>query len=308
MLRVHDSTAPAVPSLGGIIGVATSPVTATIGFGRGMLRGWRPQRLMSPIASLTEGDAEAGRAIYRNSFTFGGVRVVAGTQSIFAMPAPNRAWLAALHGFAFLEHLAAVKYEMHRAFARRLVTDWHDRLHLHPATAREFPVRAQRLIALLRHGPFLLTGAGAGFAEIYFRIVTRETQSLESGSRELYPSIAVAYTAACCDAPRPFRVNALERLDQALSEHILPDGGHASRNPAVLLDLLLLLLPLRAALAHARDHLPQRLNAHIERMLLMLRFFSFGDDGLASFQGVSSLRHDAVRAALAADTTLGRPL
>ncbi|MGE3832762.1 MAG: heparinase II/III family protein [Parvibaculaceae bacterium] len=308
MLRVNDQTAPGVPSLGGIIGVAASPLTATIGLGRGMLRTWRPHRLTYPIAPLTAGDPEIGRAIYRNSFPFGGVRIVAGTQSIFAVPAPNRAWLAALHGFAFLEHLAAAKYEMHRAFARRLVTDWHDRLHLHPATAREFAVRAHRLIALLRHGQFLLTGAGESFAEIYFRIVARETQSLEAGSRELYPAIAVAYAAASCDAPRPFRVNALERLDEALSEHILPDGGHASRNPSVLLDLLLLLLPLRAALAHARDHLPQRLNAHIERMLLMLRFFAFGDDGLASFQGVCSLRSTAVRAALGADTTLGRPL
>jgi uncharacterized heparinase superfamily protein len=308
MLRVNDQLAPGVPSLGGILGVAASPLTATIGLGRGMLRGWRPQRLAYPIAPLTAGNAELGRAIYRNYFAFGGARIAAGTQSIFEMPPPGRAWLAALHGFAFLDHLAAAKYEMHRAFARRLVTDWHDRLHLHPATAREPSVRAHRLIALLRHGSFLLTGAGEAFAEIYFRIVARETQSLEAGSRELYPAIAVAYAAASCDAPRPFRVNALERLDEALSDHILPDGGHASRNPAILLELLLELLPLRAALAHTRDHLPQRLNAHIERMLLMLRFFALGDGGLASFQGVSSLRHDAVRAVLAADSTLGRPL
>jgi uncharacterized heparinase superfamily protein len=42
-------------------------------------------------------------------------------------------------------------------------------------------------------------------------------------------------------------------------------------------------------------------------MLLMLRFFALGDGGLASFQGVSSLRHDAVRAVLAADSTLAAP-
>ena len=308
MLRVNDSTVSGVPSLGGILGVAASPLTATIGLGRGMLRPWRPHRLTYPIASLTTGDAEIGRGIYRNCFAFAGSKVSAGTQSIFAVAGPDRAWLAALHGFAFLEHLAAAKYEMHRAFARRLISDWHDRLHLHPAIAREFSVRAHRLIALLRHGTFLLIGAGEAFADLYFRIVARETQSLEAGSRDLYPAIAVAYAAASCDAPRPFRVAALERLDEALSEHILPDGGHASRNPAILLELLLSLLPLRAALAHARDHLPQRLNAHIERMLLMLRFFTFGDDGLSSFQGVSSLQRDAVRAALAADTTLGRPL
>ena len=94
----------------------------------------------------------------------------------------------------------------------------------------------------------------------------------------------------------------------AIAEQILPDGGHASRNPATLLKLLLDLVPLRSAIIAAREPLPQRLNAGLERMLPMLRFFSHGDDGLAVIQGVADPSVREMRAVFGQDTTLGRPV
>src|SRR4029078_12719856 len=83
---------------------------------------------------------------------------------------------------------------------------------------------------------------------------------------------------------------------------------HVSRNPATLLKLLLDLVPLRSTIIAARAPLPPRLNAGLERMPPMLRFFSHGDDGLARIQGGADPSVREMRAVFGQDTTLGRPV
>ena len=121
-------------------------------------------------------------------------------------------------------------------------------------------------------------------------------------------ALALAYAVTAFESSATFRSHAYERLEVAIAEQILPDGGHASRNPATLLKLLLDLVPLRSAIIAAREPLPQRLNAGLERMLPMLRFFSHGDDGLAVIQGVADPSVREMRAVFGQDTTLGRPV
>ena len=77
--------------------------------------------------------------------------------------------------------------------------------------------------------------------------------------------------------PRPF----CKELDR----QILPDGGHISRNPEALVELLLDLLPLRQCFV-ARDRAPPKeLTDAIDRIMPMLRFFRIGDGTLARFNG-----------------------
>ena len=67
---------------------------------------------------------------------------------------------------------------------------------------------------------------------------------------------------------------------------MLPDGGHISRNPGVLIELLLDLLPLRQAFAARNMAPPPALNNAIDRMMPMLRFFRHGDGNFALFNGM----------------------
>ncbi len=80
--------------------------------------------------------------------------------------------------------------------------------------------------------------------------------------------------------------SAMRRLADELDRQILPDGGHISRNPGTLIDLLIDLLPLRQAFAARNIAPPPALLNAIDRMMPMLRFFRHGDGSFALFNGM----------------------
>ena len=73
-----------------------------------------------------------------------------------------------------------------------------------------------------------------------------------------------------------------------LRRQILPDGGHISRNPDVLVELLLDLLPLNQCFAARGRKSPPQLVEALARLLAMLRFLRLGDGMLARFNGVGA--------------------
>ena len=101
---------------------------------------------------------------------------------------------------------------------------------------------------------------------------------------------------------------ATKRLADELGRQILPDGGHISRNPGALIELLVDLLPLRQ-LFTARNLVPPDalLNA-IDRMMPMLRFFRHGDGSFALFNGMGPTPTDLLTTILAYDDARGTPV
>ena len=74
-------------------------------------------------------------------------------------------------------------------------------------------------------------------------------------------------------------------LASELTRQILPDGGHISRNPALLVELLLDLLPLSQCFVARNRPVPNEMSAAIRRALGMLRYMRMGDGSLARFNG-----------------------
>ena len=90
------------------------------------------------------------------------------------------------------------------------------------------------------------------------------------------------------------RTNA-RRLIEELRKQILPDGGHISRNPGALIELLADLLPLRQLFSARELQPPQALNNAIDRMMPMLRFFRHADGNFAQFNGMGPTRSTCSR-------------
>jgi uncharacterized heparinase superfamily protein len=101
---------------------------------------------------------------------------------------------------------------------------------------------------------------------------------------------------------------ASRRLSDELLRQILPDGGHISRNPGALIELLVDLLPLRTAFTARNLPPPPALLNAIDRMMPMLRFFRHGDGNFALFNGMGPTRTDLLTTILAYDDARGTPL
>src|SRR5690606_29744906 len=121
------------------------------------------------------------------------------------------------------------------------------------------------------------------------------------GQPRLTVAIAIASAALSLSGQNRLIAFAARRLGEELDRQILPDGGHISRTPATILDLLVDLLPLRQAYAARGVTPPPALSGAIERMMPMLRFFRHPDGSVASFNGVGGTPADLLAAVTAHD-------
>jgi len=117
--------------------------------------------------------------------------------------------------------------------------------------------------------------------------------------------IALTYATLCMAGQTRHLRTTVNHLIAEVERQILPDGGHISRNPGALIELLLELLPLRQAFAARNVAPPPTLNNAIDRMMPMLRFFRHHDGNFALFNGMGPTAPDLIATILAYDDTRG---
>ena len=132
--------------------------------------------------------------------------------------------------------------------------------------------------------------------------------STRDGVPRLQARIALTYAALCMAGQTRHLRSATRSSSAELERQILPDGGHISRNPGALIELLLDLLPLRQAFTARNVAPPPALLNAIDRMMPMLRFFRHGDGTFALFNGMGPTSPDLLATILAYDDARGAPL
>jgi uncharacterized heparinase superfamily protein len=140
------------------------------------------------------------------------------------------------------------------------------------------------------------------------RYLRRAYKASRDGVPRLQTIMALNYAALCMQNQARTLKGVTRLLTDELERQVLPDGGHASRNPSALIELLLDLLPLRQAFAARNVPPPAALNNAIDRMMPMLRFFRHGDGNFALFNGMGPTRTDLVSTVLAYDDARGQPV
>ena len=271
-----------------------------------------PTRILFAPETLAEADPAVAADIYSGVFTLAGEMVDVASGSPFETTPPSRDWARALHGFGWLHHLEANATALSSSNARALVDEWLGSRGAMSRTATAPAVTAQRLTVWLVQSPLLLNNADPGFRQRYLRAVGRHMRHLERalvvmprGPDRLKVAAALALAGTVtADQGRVARW-ALSVLDDALTDEILPDGGHAARSPEALLDALAVLVPVREALIRRQQPVPRPVAEAVDRMMTMLRFFRHGDGGLAHFHGTGYVPAAAVEAALAYDDVRG---
>src|SRR5437773_1216910 len=275
----------------------------------------RTDRLIIAPHDLRTADATRAAEIYAGRFVFAGKIVTCHGRSIFDLEPPSEDWEVALFGFGWLRHLRAADTALTRANARALVDDWISNPSHRRPTARRADVMSRRVISLLSQAPLVLGDTDGKFYRRYLRWLTREIRYLRyamldvpDGVARLQVLVALCYASLCLANQAKHIRTATRKLSDELQRQILPDGGHISRSPGALVELLSDLLPLRQTFAARNIAPPPALLNAIDRMMPMLRFFRHGDGSFALFNGMSNALSDLVATLLAYDDTHGVPM
>jgi len=258
------------------------------------LRALVPERLVIAPQDIRTTDPTIANDIYGSYFSFEGKVVNTHGQSPFTVIPPSVSWAQALMGFGWLRHLRAAGSALSRENARALVGDWMaiaGRPSRGPAW--ETRVVARRILSWLSQSPLILEGADRTFYQRFLRSLARQTAFLRQAlatcpadEQRLLGAIAVAEMGLCAEGLPQLAKKGTQLLVDEINRQILSDGGHVSRNPRLLVEFLLDLLPVRQAYTARGQEAPAELLNAIDRMMPMLRMFRHGDGSLALFNGM----------------------
>src|SRR5262245_33850840 len=295
--------------------------------GRGALARMRRSRLLrwryrSPAAEelllappdLRGRDTSFADEAAAGSFGLAGFVANLAGRSPFAVQAPNAAWARELNGFGWLRHLDAAASREAVAMAQHLLGEWMRTSRRHGGSAWAPEVVGRRVASWLAHAGLLLDGADRKrYAAVMRRLPGQVTYLAASwrNAPDGYPRLMALIglvQADLCIAGHDLQLAQSQKLLGAeLERQILADGGHSSRNPSTLVELLLDLMPLRQCFA-ARGKAPEpALLAAVSRMTATLRHLRLGDGALARFNGMGATERDALATVLAYDEGRATP-
>ena len=258
---------------------------------------------------------EDADALLRGRFRFHGVHLdVPDGVSVFDLTPPSPEWQAALHAFDWLPPLSSAGGDNARRLATNLIGQWIRRYGAYSEPTWSPHVMAQRLTAIFCHGRLVVQNSEMTWRSRLFVSLREQCKVLERISAEapdglprLESAAALALSAFCLDDSPRRRQTGLARLEQEIERQVLPDGGHVSRSPELLLQAYRQLVMVMEGLNAVGEEPPHTLrNAH-DRMAPMLRFFRHGDGALALLNGGGESDAKMIAGLLSRDEVRGQP-
>ncbi|WP_174802510.1 heparinase II/III family protein [Martelella limonii] len=269
--------------------------------------GRAPQLLVAPT-DLRIADPLEGEDIVGGRFASAGELLLTEGRPLFSCDMPSEEFERSIASFSWLRHLRTQRDSEANTFAREAVLSFLRRHRSLSGPAWTTDVASSRLNAWLCHSTVILKGADAAFYRRFIdallrheRILRRRFITLAHDELRLKVAMSIALASISLDFSDRRKRDARQRLDDALSRQILPDGGHISRSPDALLRLLLGLLPLRQTYINLEQPLPKQLVASIDRAYGALNFFRHSDGELALFNGTGRVPSTALSALLRYD-------
>ena len=238
------------------------------------------------------GSHARGRQLCVGNFLFAGFLIEAPGKAIWDIPVPDTRFEDALHGFAWLDDLAAVDDAAARTRAQDWTFGWIERFGRGSGPGWSPDLTGRRLIRLINHAILLLNGRDRQQARSYFRILGRQTLFLARRWKTASPGLprfealtGLIYAGLSLTGMERHVAAASTALARECMREVDPDGGIPTRNPEELLEVFTLLTWASRAMTEAgRRPQPAHLKA-IERIAPTLRSLRHTDGGLACFHG-----------------------
>ena len=240
----------------------------------------------------TIGSFAKGRQLVAGNYLFAGALIEAKGTLIWAVEAPDAAYLNDIHGFAWLDDLAAVGDASTRKLAQDWIWGWIDRYGRGAGPGWTPDLTGRRLIRWINHALFVLRGHDAPDGAPFFQSLAQQTQFLSKRWHAAAPGLprfealtGLIYAGLALEGMEGLVPPAVAALARECSDQIDEQGGLPTRNPEELLDVFTLLTWTAAALDEAGKPVSQAHRAAIDRIAPTLRTLRHSDGGLARFHG-----------------------
>lgn len=255
-------------------------------------RGRSVSAFLSQPEPRTIGSFAKGRQLVAGNFLFAGSHVHDPNRTIWRLPDQSPAFQEEVHGFAWLDDLAAVGDLAARQRAQAWLAEWIELYGKGAGPGWSPDLTGRRLIRWINHAIFLLNGQTSAYSKTYYRSMGQQTiflsrrwRSASSGLPRFEALAGLIYAGIALEGMEGRVDPAIKALARECESQIDAEGGIPTRNPEELLEVFTLLNWSASALAEAGRMAAKEHLAAIERIAPTLRALRHSDGGLARFHG-----------------------
>ncbi|MEM7753269.1 MAG: heparinase II/III family protein [Pseudomonadota bacterium] len=240
----------------------------------------------------TIGAYARGRQINGGNFLFAGFLVQAPGTSIWDLPMPDDTFEVELHGFTWLDDLAAVG-DLHAARrAKDWTHEWVQRFSNGQGPGWTPDLTGRRLIRWINHAILLLNGQDSAVSTAYFKSLSQQTVFLSRRWKAASPGLprfealtGLIYAGLALEGMGSHVAVAMRALARECQVEIDEAGALVTRNPEELLEVFTLLNWAAVALREAGQVPDEAITQAIKAMAPVLRALRHSDGSLARFHG-----------------------
>ncbi len=240
----------------------------------------------------TIGSDTRGRQLMAGNLMFAGIFVEAPDTSPWTLDPPSDAFEDELHGFEWLDHLAAVADGSGRPVAQSWLAEWLKRYGRGAGPGWTPDLTGRRQIRWINHALFLMNAQDRLVGRLFYETLGRQTEFLarrwrasSHGLPRFETLTGLIYSACSLTGMERHLTPALRALAQECAREIDASGGIVTRNPEELLEVFTLLTWVSAILGETGRRPDPAVNTAIMRIAPTLRSLRHSDGSLARFHG-----------------------
>ncbi|ASM73697.1 MULTISPECIES: heparinase II/III family protein [Roseobacteraceae] len=240
----------------------------------------------------TIGSFARGRQLSAGNYLFAGHLIAAPDVDLWDLTVPDAAFADELHGFAWLDDLAAVGDIATREAAQKWLWGWIERFGKGSGAGWTPDLTGRRLIRWINHALFVLRGQDKAQSDMFYLSLAQQTRFLSKRWQSAAPGLprfealtGLIYAGLSLEGMEALAEPAIKALARECQSQIDEQGGLPTRNPEELLDVFTLLTWAAATLSEAGREAPAAHLDVIERVAPTLRTLRHSDGALARFHG-----------------------
>ncbi len=251
-----------------------------------------PDKFTHYPEARTTGSFETGERLKAGDFVYAGEEIHAPTRSIWSIDSPAPEFTAEIHGFHWLDDLAAVGDKAARELAQAWVLDWIKLYGNGKGPGWTAALTGRRVMRICSHGRFLLGNLDSRAQGFVFHSLARQLNYLgkswkreTAGRPRMEALTGLLYAGVSFRGREKSLAMASRALGAEAAQSIDETGAIPTRNPEELMELFALLTWAYRTLEDAGQTADQRLVTALQNAAPTLRALRLGDGTLTRFHG-----------------------